>query len=186
MAHQLNTNTSTLQSVLNTINSLPEAIDITTPLSELNAANGGTAATTIDAAVDNTEAHASSQEALIAQIASALEGKVGGGGGSSIGTCTVNITSEDGHPLPNICYTTVENGNITAKNISNVLSRTIECVCGSALVVNLTPAITGDVLSGLERLYDEQGSLMIGMFYIRAYQVSAAEGEIATLQVYMN
>ena len=60
MAHQLNTNTSTLQSVLNTINSLPEAIDITTPLSELNAANGGTAATTIDAAVDNTEAHASS------------------------------------------------------------------------------------------------------------------------------
>lgn len=93
MAHQIETNTSTLQSVLDTINLLPEAIDITTPLAELNAANGGTAATTIDAAVDNTEAHASSQEALIAQIASALEGKAAGGGsgGGSIETCTVTL-----------------------------------------------------------------------------------------------
>lgn len=65
--------------------------DITTPLADLNAANGGTEATTIAAAVDNTEAYANTQEALIAQIASALEGKAAGGSGSaSLETGTLN------------------------------------------------------------------------------------------------
>lgn len=70
-----------------TVAAIPDQYqDITAPLSELNAANGGTAATTISAAVDNAEAHASSQEALIAQIAEALEGKAAGdGSGSSSG-----------------------------------------------------------------------------------------------------
>lgn len=49
--------------------------DITIPLAELNAVNGGMAATTIEAAVDNTEEHAADHEELIAQISAALEGK---------------------------------------------------------------------------------------------------------------
>ena len=49
--------------------------DITIPLAELNAVNGGMAATTIEAAVDNTEEHAINHEELIAQISAALEGK---------------------------------------------------------------------------------------------------------------
>lgn len=95
MAHQLNTNTSTLQFVLNTINSLPPAIDITTPLAELNAANGGTAATTIDEAVDNTEAHASSQEAMIEQIINTLDGKIGGESNLTIATASTTLTADN-------------------------------------------------------------------------------------------
>ena len=53
-------------------------------LPDLNAVNGGTAATTMAAAVDNAEAHASSQEALIAQIMSVLDGKAAGGSGSNV------------------------------------------------------------------------------------------------------
>ena len=61
-----------------TVAAIPDQYqDITTPLAELNAANGGTVASTINSAVDNTEAHASSQEAMIAQITQALEGKIG-------------------------------------------------------------------------------------------------------------
>ena len=52
--------------------------DITTPLAELNAANGGAEANTIYDAVDNTEEYANNQEALIIQIANALEGKIAG------------------------------------------------------------------------------------------------------------
>lgn len=63
-----------------TVAAIPDQYeDITTPLADLNTANGGTEATTMAAAVDNTEALASSQEALIAQIATALEDKAGGG-----------------------------------------------------------------------------------------------------------
>lgn len=60
-----------------TVAAIPDQYqDITTPLAELNAANGGTAATTIGAAVDNTEEHANTQEMLIEQIFDALGGKV--------------------------------------------------------------------------------------------------------------
>ena len=60
-----------------TVAAIPDQYqDITSPLSELNAANGGTAAATIYAAVDNTEAHATSQETIIEQIFDALGGKV--------------------------------------------------------------------------------------------------------------
>ena len=77
-----------------TKNALTQGGNSATLLADLNAVNGGTEATTVDAAVDNTEAHASSQEALIAQIATALEGKVAGGsGGTSAEACTVTIVN---------------------------------------------------------------------------------------------
>ena len=49
--------------------------DITNPLADLNAANGGTSATTMAAAVDNTETLVSNEATLLAQAISALESK---------------------------------------------------------------------------------------------------------------
>jgi hypothetical protein len=94
-----------------TVAAIPEQYqDITTPLAELNAANGGTAATTIGAAVDNTEVRAGDQEVLIAQIAEALEGKVGGGSSVNLEICQVGV-----HAATNVFYTGIENGVPVAK-----------------------------------------------------------------------
>lgn len=74
-----------------TVAAIPsEYQDVSVPLEELNAANGGAAAATIGAAVDNTEELVDTQEDLIAQIAAALEGKAGG----TVETWT--LTMEDG------------------------------------------------------------------------------------------
>ena len=90
MAHQLKTNTSTLQSVLEQIRALPNAGggDITVPLAELNAVNGGTAVTTIEAAVDNTEALVAEETSLIGQINTVLD-ELGAGSSNSSGDGTV-------------------------------------------------------------------------------------------------
>lgn len=89
-------------------------------LPDLNAVNGGTAATTMTEAVDNAEAHASSQEALIAQIASALEGKAAsGGGGYDVPTCHFSVVNGS-----ILCATVFENGvfSIAQHNIGEVTS----------------------------------------------------------------
>lgn len=59
-----------------TVRAIPENYeDRTAPLAELNTANGGTAASTMAAAVDNTEAKVSTQSSLITQIADMLAAK---------------------------------------------------------------------------------------------------------------
>ena len=89
-------NTNKLYSVEELKVKVPELIgsgggtNIGDSLDRLNTINGGTAATTIGAAVDNTEMYANNQEVLIAQIAEALEGKAAGG--SAVETCTVTFT----------------------------------------------------------------------------------------------
>ena len=129
-------------------NKLTGNFDITTPLAELNAANGGTAATTIGAAVDNAEAHASNQESLIAQIASALEGKIAGGGGSSgssLPMCTVTIENEiwGGSNAIFTCYVnTIENGQLTV--VSSQYSEPFSCAQG-AIVIVTTTGVLNDV-----------------------------------------
>ena len=76
MANQLKTNTSTLQSVLEQINALPEAGGSSDEyLDDINAINGGTPATTMEGAVDNTETYVGGQADLISQIEAALDGK---------------------------------------------------------------------------------------------------------------
>lgn len=85
-----------------TVAAIPDQYeDRTESLPKLNAMNGGTAATTIAAAVDNTQAHASEQETLISDIDTALE-NLGASGGVNIETCTVMIeyqTSSGGIPV---------------------------------------------------------------------------------------
>lgn len=104
--------------------------NITTPLADLNTVNGGTAVTTIGAAVDNTEAHANSQEALIAQIAEALEGKAAGGGsGSGLGIEYEIVTIPTGigevtYSLPRItaAYGTTPDSLMSFEGTGGILS----------------------------------------------------------------
>jgi hypothetical protein len=61
------------------VNELPEAGGSSDEyLDEINAINGGTPATTMEVAVDNTETYVGSQAGLISQIVTALDGKAAG------------------------------------------------------------------------------------------------------------
>jgi hypothetical protein len=88
-------------------NKVTGSMDIATPLSELNIVNGGTSATTISSAVDNTESLVATETNLIAQIATALYGKASS---SNIETCTVTIQNTHF-----VYYTGLESGNLVAK-----------------------------------------------------------------------
>lgn len=92
----LKNNIASLQALISIAGSLPMENE---HLDELNAANGGTNATAIGAAVDNTKAHASSQEAMIAHIVEALEGKMVEGSGPEYpyviqATPTISVSSD--------------------------------------------------------------------------------------------
>lgn len=160
-----------------TVGAIPDQYqDITTPLSELNAANGGTAATTMAAAVDNAEAHASSQEALIAQIASALEGKAAGGSGSgNVETCTVIINGDYGYVSHYIATVYEENIIQSANKKSVALPHTINnVVCNTAMyvLIETDKSITNSITKA------EQ---LNGMPKTGTYKITAADGETATL-----
>lgn len=72
-------NTTQLQSLLAKVNALPEAGGSSDEyLDDINAINGGTPATTMESAVDNTETYVGSQAELISQIVTALNGKAAG------------------------------------------------------------------------------------------------------------
>ena len=158
-------NTNKLYSVEELKVKIPELIgssggtNIGDSLDRLNTINGGTAATTIGAAVDNTEAIASSQENLIAQIASALEGKAGSSTGSGIDTCTVTIEYKPTYTymaFTRARYSTLDNGSIIYNNfepeydpgektitLNNIVCNTlisIECE-----MYNNTVSFSGDI-----------------------------------------
>lgn len=98
------------------------------------------------------------QEDLIAQIASALEGKATGGGSSSSGSevCTVVVTSNKS-PC-NLIYQTIENGIACCKTVYKSVpfsNYSIQTIIGSTLVIgqsSLMPAyrtiqVTGEIVS---------------------------------------
>lgn len=101
--------------------------DIGDSLDRLNTINGGTAATTLEDAVDNTEAHANNQEALISQITEALEGKATGGS-PTLQEKAVMPTNEDQLIVADEGYqglsrvTVSGDANLVAKNIAQGIS----------------------------------------------------------------
>ena len=186
MANQIVTNTSTLQDVLNQIDALPDYVDVAAPLAELNVANGGTQADSISAAVDNTETLAIDQEALIVQIAEALEDKIiTSGTNQKLQTCNVSFVFENslesGNPpkyFPDstmlvLCYTKlnhdtgitcrVEEAPIKDEDYTILgatsFSRDFECVCGTEILFCelLTVGAEINVSDGVEVVYSNFG-----------------------------
>lgn len=124
-----------------TVNPIPSQYeDITNPLADLNAANGGTSATTMSAAVDNTETLAGEQATLIGQIQTALAGKTGSGTTNTLETfdCIVTLGEWSSGTGCSVFYTELDaNATLCEKNIvvENRSEPIINFVKGTPVVV---------------------------------------------------
>jgi hypothetical protein len=120
----LQTNNTNLQSILDTINALPEAgtdlPELTNPANasevflgkEVINQDGDTVTGTFT--IDN---EVNTQEDLLAELQTALAGKTGGSGNTNIETCTVNIAG-----CQKVGYTGIENQKLSAKYSSGTSS----------------------------------------------------------------
>lgn len=139
----LQTNNTNLQSILDTINALPEAgtdlPELTNPANasevflgkEVINQDGNTVTGTFT--IDN---EVNTQEDLLAELQTALNGKIGGSGSGNIDTCIVTI--EGVSHIPYISYTKLENGLITAKSMHINISDSVtilDCICNSCLCI---------------------------------------------------
>ena len=148
---------------------------------EIRELSGTTGAMGLDAMSANLkEANddVSEQADLIAQIASALEGKAAGG--SVIETCTVEVSATSTkHRFEALGYMTVDNdGNVSAETvIVNANTVTIEnVVCGSMLCcIGASSSAAHSTLTA-ELLYtsDQHG---------RMYKITANAGETANINL---
>lgn len=118
------------------------------------------------------------------RLLSRLNGKVivENNGGSSIDTCTVQITVRRTSDPSEVYYTSVEDGNIVAKTA--IVPADITCVCGSMIVTNQA-SCCGDEYTGLEPVsspaYPDQN--YIANFDVRPYRITASANEVATLYI---
>ena len=121
--------------------------------------------------------------------------EAGFGGGGTVETCTVEISiNPNGYQAPfgdrygggAVLYNTVENGNIVAKRIDGTMTNlSIECVCGSSLLINEGTSRLTHTYSGLEELAGTE----LPFFYdgpLRSFKVTANPGETATLVIDMD
>lgn len=135
--------------------------------------------------IEDLTAVLNEQDALITELETVLAGKaaVGGGGGASVETCTVNITCSAGHILYAI-FTCFEDGQILTKffhwlNDGTVQSKAIEnVVCDSGIHILCGEAsVPGYNLSGIEMSISNVSD---GLFAT----VTAGAGETATIEYY--
>lgn len=126
----------------------------------------------------NIDAELATQDSLISQIATALEGK----SSSGIETCTVKITV-NGSEIGEVIYTTVENNIPVAKSQTVGAALTIIVLCGSSLVLNESLARVSHTLVGVEDLVGEDNLAYISTGAIRKLRITAAAGETASIEV---
>lgn len=136
----LQTNNTNLQSILDTINALPEAgtdlPELTNPANasevflgkEVINQDGDTVTGTFT--IDN---EVNTQEDLLAELQTALAGKTGGSGSGNIDTCSVTINNLS--YTPSITYITSEYGtlNTVHTNVSGNSITLTNVVCNSFL-----------------------------------------------------
>lgn len=167
---KLQTNLTSLQAILDSVNSLPQA----------------TVAENLDEEISTQEALISEQDAKIAELAQVLAGKAGSSGESEIETCTVNISTIGksygfGSDSGTIIYTTVEDGKMVHKRLDGSMTNlSINVVCNSFFIIDESGLSCGHEYHGLELL---AGSSFNGFVFsrIRCFHVTASAGETASL-----
>lgn len=123
---------------------------------------------------ENLDPELSTQDNLIAQIASALEGKTGASGGAEIETCTVTLT--DCMMDTRVIYTKLVDGVITSCNTLEGGTTYTDVVCGATIFVydegsDLVPTtVSGDatvletnIFNGAGNVYLVNGDCTINM-----------------------
>lgn len=138
----LQTNNTSLQSILDTINALPEAgtdlPELSNPATASEVFLGKEVINKDGDAVTGTftiDSEVTTQEDLLAELQTALAGKTAGGGSGNIDTCSVTINNLS--YTPSITYMTLEYGTLNTIH-TNVLGNSItltNIVCNSFLCI---------------------------------------------------
>ena len=141
---------------------------------------------------ENLDSEFNEQDTLIADIMTALDGKIASGGGSSVETCTVTITAGASSSMYLTAYhaTIYDGEKITSAGekmqggtylaspvtINNV-------VCGSTIGIN---GYMGSGLSGTTLVNAETTYFTNSNWYYGAFKVTAPAGQNAQITIYDN
>ena len=84
---------------------------------------------------ENLDHELSTQDDLIAQLTSALQGKAGASGGTSVKTCTVTLTDYEPN-YTTVIYSKLIDGSITTCSTSEGGTTYTDVVCGTIFCIN--------------------------------------------------